>query len=104
MQSETPPILNIAAARGIHVAPRPSARPENFDEPGAEARPENNPAIWPRITLVTAVYNGVRYIEDTIRSIVYQGYPTLNTLWWTAALPTEPWTSFANIKSIFPGG
>lgn len=32
---------------------------------------------WPRITLVTAVYNGVRYIEDTIRSILLQGYPNL---------------------------
>lgn len=32
---------------------------------------------WPRITLVTAVYNGARYIEDTIRSIIDQGYPNL---------------------------
>lgn len=32
---------------------------------------------WPRITLVTAVFNGARFIEDTIRSIVYQGYPNL---------------------------
>jgi len=32
---------------------------------------------WPRITLVTPVYNGIRYIEETIRSIVYQGYPNL---------------------------
>ena len=31
----------------------------------------------PRITLVTAVYNGARYIEDTIRSIVSQRYPNL---------------------------
>src|SRR6202171_1479779 len=32
---------------------------------------------WPRITMVTPVFNGVRFIEDTIRSIVYQGYPNL---------------------------
>jgi cellulose synthase/poly-beta-1,6-N-acetylglucosamine synthase-like glycosyltransferase len=32
---------------------------------------------WPRITLVTPVYNGARFIEATIRSIVYQGYPNL---------------------------
>jgi glycosyltransferase involved in cell wall biosynthesis len=32
---------------------------------------------WPRITVVTPVLNGVRFIEDTIRSIVYQGYPNL---------------------------
>src|SRR5260370_39426157 len=32
---------------------------------------------WPRITLVTAVRNGAKYLEDTIRSIVNQGYPNL---------------------------
>jgi glycosyltransferase involved in cell wall biosynthesis len=35
------------------------------------------PARWPRITLVTPVYNGARFIEETIRSIIYQGYPNL---------------------------
>jgi glycosyltransferase involved in cell wall biosynthesis len=34
----------------------------------------------PRITMVTAVRNGARYIEDTIRSIVNQGYPNLEYL------------------------
>lgn len=34
-------------------------------------------AEWPRITLLTPVLNSVRYIEDTIRSVVYQGYPNL---------------------------
>jgi glycosyltransferase involved in cell wall biosynthesis len=33
--------------------------------------------VWPRITLVTAVYNGAHYLEATIRSIVNQGYPNL---------------------------
>ena len=32
---------------------------------------------WPKITLVTAVYNGEEYLEATIRSIVHQGYPNL---------------------------
>jgi glycosyltransferase involved in cell wall biosynthesis len=32
---------------------------------------------WPRISLVTAVYNGEHYLEDTIRSILGQGYPNL---------------------------
>jgi glycosyltransferase involved in cell wall biosynthesis len=43
------------------------------------AAPDLTPGVaeWPRITLVTAVYNGARFIEDTIRSIVYQGYPNL---------------------------
>jgi glycosyltransferase involved in cell wall biosynthesis len=43
------------------------------------AAPDLTPGVaeWPRITLITAVYNGARFIEDTIRSIVYQGYPNL---------------------------
>lgn len=33
--------------------------------------------FWPRITMVTAVRNGERYIEATIRSVVSQDYPNL---------------------------
>src|ERR1043166_647975 len=32
---------------------------------------------WPKITLVTAVYNGEEYLEATIRSILNQRYPNL---------------------------
>jgi hypothetical protein len=32
---------------------------------------------WPKITLVNAVYNGEKYLEATMRSIVNQGYPNL---------------------------
>ena len=32
---------------------------------------------WPKITVVTAVYNGAEYLEATIRSVVEQGYPNL---------------------------
>ena len=32
---------------------------------------------WPKITIVTAVYNGEEYLEATIRSIVNQRYPNL---------------------------
>ena len=43
------------------------------------AVPIASPSVskWPRITMVTPVYNGARYIEETIRSIVHQGYPNL---------------------------
>src|SRR5579864_6022364 len=44
----------------LELGPRPSARTE-----------------WPKITLVTALYNGEEYLEATIRSVVNQGYPNL---------------------------
>lgn len=40
--------------------------------------PAGVPAFaWPRITIVTAVYNGARYLDETIRSVVQQRYPNL---------------------------
>jgi glycosyltransferase involved in cell wall biosynthesis len=33
--------------------------------------------VWPRITMVTPVYNGEQYLEATIRSILGQDYPNL---------------------------
>jgi hypothetical protein len=34
-------------------------------------------AQWPRITVVTAVYNGKEYLEATMRSVLDQEYPNL---------------------------
>jgi glycosyltransferase involved in cell wall biosynthesis len=34
-------------------------------------------AAWPRIALVTPVFNSARYLEATIRSVLSQGYPNL---------------------------
>jgi glycosyltransferase involved in cell wall biosynthesis len=36
-----------------------------------------NLRLWPRISLVTGVRNGARYLEDTIRSVLNQNYPNL---------------------------
>ncbi|MGB2622835.1 MAG: glycosyltransferase family 2 protein [Candidatus Acidiferrum sp.] len=38
---------------------------------------QTNALGWPRISMVTAVRNGARYIEETIHSILNQGYPNL---------------------------
>lgn len=42
-----------------------------------EPRATANGSAWPRISLVTAVYNGKKYVEATICSILSQGYPNL---------------------------
>jgi glycosyltransferase involved in cell wall biosynthesis len=33
---------------------------------------------WPRIALVTPVFNSVKYVEPTIRSVLLQDYPNLD--------------------------
>jgi glycosyltransferase involved in cell wall biosynthesis len=35
------------------------------------------PAQWPKITLVTPVFNSARYLEATLRSVLSQEYPSL---------------------------
>jgi glycosyltransferase involved in cell wall biosynthesis len=35
------------------------------------------PASWPKISLVTPVFNSARYLEATFRSVLSQGYPNL---------------------------
>jgi glycosyltransferase involved in cell wall biosynthesis len=35
------------------------------------------PTSWPKISLVTPVFNSARYLEATLRSVLSQGYPNL---------------------------
>ncbi len=34
-------------------------------------------SLWPKISIVTPSFNQVEYIEETIRSVICQGYPNL---------------------------
>lgn len=40
-----------------------------------ETLPDGRP--WPRITIVTPSYNQAQFVEETVRSVLLQGYPNL---------------------------
>jgi len=42
-----------------------------------ELRRLDAPGPWPRISIVTAVRNGEKYLEATLRSVISQNYPNL---------------------------
>src|SRR5918995_1840642 len=47
------------------------------DVPAAASYMLPDTGQWPRITIVTASYNQGKFIEETIRSVLLQGYPNL---------------------------
>lgn len=54
----------------------PQAR--NVEEGGGASKDRSKTGIdWPKISIVTPTYNQGNYIEDTILSIINQGYPNL---------------------------
>ncbi len=47
-------------------------------DPLSETQPDGAP--WPRISIVTPSYNQGEFVEETIRSVLLQGYPNLEYL------------------------
>jgi glycosyl transferase family 2 len=52
-----------------------TAEPTMSNELASSRTPD---AAWPRVALVTPVFNSGKYIEATIRSVLAQGYPNLD--------------------------
>jgi glycosyltransferase involved in cell wall biosynthesis len=64
-------------AEGICEAQRNARSVADFELDLGECAAAERSSRWPRITVVTAVYNGAAHLEETICSLLDQRYPNL---------------------------
>ncbi len=78
MSGESPPTSGIPALPSDPAQDTDLGWPWDFDPQEPPARPPGG--AWPRISVVVPSFNQGGFLEETLRSILLQGYPNLELL------------------------